>query len=569
MSVIVFTVSVISLVLVVYANSLVKAMQTDLTADFIANLQTFNRGVVNISQLDNADSGKPEAEKMSVETKNYIVNSFKDELNSILTKNFYVRYIMIYDENLNKKYSTLNDNITPVFTKAKDPSSFKLKITNEEINKNSVIQDELMLKDENKGNFKYSNASNEIKSVYIKKLNYNIYFGIMPSPLVERYLQEIVVFAKAFFAVILFITLLVSFMLARSISRPLEVMEETVSKIGEGDLSGRLEFTKYYEVNKLVQSYNAMANALQKLYSSLEVQVQDRTRELKKAYAELQNTQAMMVHSEKMKSLGELVAGIMHEINNPINFIYGNMTHLSNYSKDLIDVIESYTKYENELSEEEKKEIQGLKEEIDYEFLKSDMPELIKSCKEGADRAKNIIQDLKSFSRMEEASITDVDIEHEIETTLNILHNKLKNKATIHKEYEQPVPSIEAFGGQLNQVFMNILDNAAGAIKTQGDIWIRIKNDESFKNVIIEIEDNGVGMEAETVNKVFDPFFTTKPVGQGTGLGLSITHKIIKNHQGKITVTSEKDKGTKFTIILPVNIDREALQNNPENEGEA
>ncbi|MCD7780961.1 MAG: ATP-binding protein, partial [Candidatus Gastranaerophilales bacterium] len=375
-------------------------------------------------------------------------------------------------------------------------------------------------------------------------------------------LEKIIKDAFIFFIILITGCFILISLLANGISKPLLKMNETVSKIGTGDLSGRLEYTKYDEINQLVQSYNTMVNSLQKIYSSLEMQVQDRTKELKNAYAELQNTQAMMVHSEKMKSLGELVAGIMHEINNPINFIYGNMTHLSNYSNDLIQIIEEYTKYNDSLKPEQKEDIDKLKEDIDYEFLKSDMPDLIKSCKEGADRAKNIIQDLKSFSRMEEATIVDVDIPHEIDTTLNILYNKLKNKAEIHKEYQENLPKIEAFGGQLNQVFMNILDNAAGAIKNKGDIWIRLNTDKSKTKLIIQFEDNGVGMDEETARKVFDPFFTTKPVGQGTGLGMSITHKIIKNHQGDIRIQSQPGLGTTFIITLPINIDRENLNAN-------
>ena len=238
------------------------------------------------------------------------------------------------------------------------------------------------------------------------------------------------------------------------------------------------------------------------------------------------------------------------------------MSHLSNYSQDLISIIDKYSEVESKLPEADKKAVVDLKNEIDYEFLKTDMPDLIKSCKEGADRAKNIIQDLKSFSRTGEAAITDVDIVSEIDTTLNILHNKIKHKVTIHKDYIDYVPKIEAFGGQLNQVFMNILDNAIGAIKQTGDVWIRIKTDEMYKKLIIEVEDNGEGMDADVLAKVFDPFFTTKPVGQGTGLGMSITHKIIKNHQGEVDVVSTKGKGTKFTVTLPINLDRELLTDN-------
>ncbi len=387
--------------------------------------------------------------------------------------------------------------------------------------------------------------------------SYTVYLSV--PRVTAKYKNQIINQLTQISIFIILICMFCIFFLVRSITKPLDTMEKTVSQIAKGDLSGRLGYTKYEEINKLVGSYNMMANALQRLYSSLESQVNDRTNELKGAYAELQNTQAMMVHSEKMKSLGELVAGIMHEINNPINFIYGNMTHLDNYSKELIEIIDEYTKYDKSLTDSEKTIITNKKKNCDYEFLKTDMPDLIKSCKEGAERAKNIIQDLKSFSRMEEVSIKNVDLPAEIDTVLNILHNKIKNKAEIHKEYMANVPKVEAFGGQLNQVFMNIIDNAVGAMEKNGDIWIRINTDKN-NNLIVEIEDNGSGMDEETQRKVFDPFFTTKPVGKGTGLGMSITYKIIKNHQGDISVSSEVGKGTKFTITLPLNIDREKLK---------
>lgn len=157
---------------------------------------------------------------------------------------------------------------------------------------------------------------------------------------------------------------------------------------------------------------------------------------------------------------------------------------------------------------------------------------------------------LKDFSRMGENITSSVDLANEIDVTLNILHNKLKNRITIHKDYEPNMPKIDAFGGQLNQVFMNIFDNAAYAIKGKGNIKISMQHDEKY--VTIKIEDDGCGMDKETLDRLFDPFFTTKPVGQGTGLGMSITYKIIKNHNGEIIAESEKDKGTIFTIKLPI-----------------
>lgn len=354
--------------------------------------------------------------------------------------------------------------------------------------------------------------------------------------------------------------------ICRRVLKPVKELIKVSGAFSEGDLSERLEPTKYVEFNELVDSYNGMADSMQRLYSSMEQKVNERTRQLNEALRELQDTQAMMVHSEKMKSLGELVAGIMHEINNPINFIYGNMTHLKNYSTDLIALIDSFEEYKNDLTEEHRKAYEQMVKDIDYEFLKEDLPDLIKSCHEGTERTKNIILNLKDFSRMEESAITNVELSKEIDSTLNILHNKFKNKITVHKDYHEDVPKIEAYGGQLNQVFMNILDNAAFAVsdKEHGDVWITIRKDAKY--AYIEIEDNGKGMTEETKNKIFNPFFTTKPVGQGTGLGLSISYKVIKNHHGIIDVKSEVGKGTKFTIKLPLVFEQTKQDNNNAND---
>ena len=543
MIVMLVTMIVVTLAIALSSYSAIKKMQDKLPADFYSSMEVF-------------DNQKQTAEKFEAR-----LPEIQKIINSSIIKNYNVHDILVAYHNGPKIYTTLDnedrDKNVIKYSYAKDETNL-YKFHLKQSDKYSVLKSRKIsfplsfYKKDEAGNY-ITDAS----SKHVVDKEYDIFLVIPPATTED--IDGFVEYVKGIFCAVLFACLVVVFILARSISKPLSVMEKTVSQVANGDLSGRLEYTKYDEINRLVQSYNMMTNALQRLYSSLEAQVQDRTKELKSAYAELQSTQAMMVHSEKMKSLGELVAGIMHEINNPINFIYGNMTHLNNYSNDLIQIIEEYNKVSDSLKPEEKEVIENLKQDIDYDFLKSDLPDLIKSCKEGADRAKNIIQDLKSFSRMEGASITDVDVPHEFETTLNILHNKIKNKAEIHKEYMDNPPKIEAFGGQLNQVFMNILDNAVGAIKEKGDIWIRINEDKSKKNLIIEIEDNGIGMDEETARKVFNPFFTTKPVGQGTGLGLSITYKIIKNHQGDIKVESQPNLGTKFIITLPINIDRENL----------
>ncbi len=356
---------------------------------------------------------------------------------------------------------------------------------------------------------------------------------------------------KIFVFVLLFFGLFAGAMMSRIINSPLVKLTKGVKEFAGGNFNYRLKETRFGEINELVQAYNNMASQLLELYTSLEQKVQERTLELEKANSELKEAQAMMVHSEKMRSLGELVAGIAHEINNPINFIYGNIMILDKYAKDLFELINKYMEAENSIPPEKMVEIEQFKDEIDIEFVKDDIKELIRSCIEGTERTKNIILDLKNFSRMEEMVMTQFDIPKEIDTTLNILNNKYKNRITIHKNYEENLPKIEAYGGQINQVFMNILDNAAAAIEGNGDVYIDVK--KIGENVEIKFKDTGKGIKKENLGKVFDPFFTTKPVGQGTGLGMSISYRVIQNHNGAITVESEVGQGATFTILLPVN----------------
>ncbi|HBH18400.1 MAG TPA: hypothetical protein DDX14_05585, partial [Cyanobacteria bacterium UBA9579] len=277
--------------------------------------------------------------------------------------------------------------------------------------------------------------------------------------------------------------------------------------------------------------------------------------QLEGAYAELKEAQAMVVHSEKMKSLGQLVAGVAHELNNPINFIYGNLDHLRNYMNDLIGVIDSLAQVADKVPAEVMESIEKSKEEADYQFILEDLPPLIKSCKDGAERCKQIVLDLKNFSRLDEALLKEIDIHEGLESTLNILYNKFKNKVNVHKEFGE-LPMLSCYAGQLNQVFMNILDNAIQAVPEHGDVYVRTSFENN--NIKVIIEDNGAGIDQESLSRIFDPFFTTKPVGEGTGLGLSISYRIIKTHNGTIDVESEKGKGTKFTIKIPVDWHKEA-----------
>ena len=345
-----------------------------------------------------------------------------------------------------------------------------------------------------------------------------------------------------------------SYYITKVIITPLLELIKGTKELSEGNFQHRLKKTGYLEVNQLVETYNKMAENLEILYTGLEAKVLERTKELENINNELKNTQAMMVHSEKMRSLGQLVAGITHEINNPINFVYGNMTHLKNYSSALIEIINLYESFENDLSEEKRTELNELKENVELSFIKKDLPMLIESCHEGVKRTKDIIMDLKNFSRLDEMVINSINLSKELDTTINILNNKMKNRIEIVKEYDDDLPLIEGYGGQLNQVFMNILDNACYAIKDNGTIYIKLQKTE--KDVIMEFKDTGCGMTQEQAEKIFDPFYTTKPVGEGTGLGMSISYKVIQNHKGTITVSSEQGKGTVFKIQLPIEMSK-------------
>ena len=372
---------------------------------------------------------------------------------------------------------------------------------------------------------------------------------------VPYYIESVIPKAIQITLILMLMFSLVALLMANLVNRPIKKLTQGVQIFAKGKFDFKMPLTNLSELDILVNAFNEMAEMIAKTHSILEEKIKERTmqisqknEELEKAYKDLQEAQSMMVHGEKMRSLGELVSGITHEINNPINFIHGNLTHLTNYSRDLIEIIDKYKEMEKLLPEDKQKEMDRILEEKEYDYLKEDLPDLIKSCQEGTIRTKNIVMDLKNFSRTDKMIINAVDINKEIDTTLNILYNKYKNKAQRHKDYTT-VPPIDCYGGQLNQVLMNIIDNAIFAIGESGDIYIRTYAKSNI--LYVEIEDTGKGIAKENLEKIFEPFFTTKGVGEGTGLGMSISYKIIDSHGGKIEVESELGKGTKFTIILP------------------
>ncbi|MDM8522267.1 ATP-binding protein [Desulfococcaceae bacterium HSG8] len=266
-----------------------------------------------------------------------------------------------------------------------------------------------------------------------------------------------------------------------------------------------------------------------------------------------------LIQSEKMASLGVLAAGVAHEINNPISFIRGNMSAIKKYSMRMAALFEKYNQLEACLISGKKdsiktliQEIGGLKSEHKIDFILEDMVDLAEESLEGTTRVHDIVQDLKIFSRVDEADFKNIDLNETLDATLNILRNELKYKAEIIKDYGD-IPGIKCFPRKISQVFMNILMNAAQSIEESGTIRIATRYMEDDERVEISISDTGRGIPREIISKIFDPFFTTKPEGQGTGLGLSLSFDIVRAHSGEIRIETEEGKGSTFIIMLPFN----------------
>lgn len=310
---------------------------------------------------------------------------------------------------------------------------------------------------------------------------------------------------------------------------------------------------------------NQVAIAIQQ--ADLYREAQSKSEELSQAYRQLQDTQIQLLQAEKMSSLGQLVGGIAHEINNPVSFIYGNLDYAAEYSQGLIELCQRYSQaYPNP-----PEEISNYREAIDLEFIIDDFPKIITSMKYGATRIRDIVKSLRTFSRLDESSLKDVELHENLDSTLVLLRNRLHQdnspqKIQVIKHYGN-LPKVSCYSGLLNQVFMNLLMNAIDAIEVkrknldsdqleqyQGQVTLTTRL-ASANTITITIADNGCGMSASTQEKIFNPFFTTKPVGTGTGMGLPTSYQIItQSHQGKLKCQSTLGEGTQFIIELPLNI---------------
>lgn len=292
---------------------------------------------------------------------------------------------------------------------------------------------------------------------------------------------------------------------------------------------------------------------------------------IKSALGEMEKTQAQMLQqmlqSEKMASIGQLAAGIAHEINNPTGFISSNLRTLQDYQNDFTSMVVKYRDFikmvralpqiegQNGDLHEAVGELEALEKKIDIDFLMEDMVDLVSDCREGADRIKRIVLDLKNFAHPGDDRFHSIDINSGLESTLNVVHNELKYKATVERVFGD-IPEVQGCPQQLNQVFMNILINAAQAMEKKGSIKVETRAAKGMVEVMIS--DTGCGIPPDHITKIFDPFFTTKEVGRGTGLGMNIAYNIIQKHQGTIDVESEIGNGTTFTIRLPVTVEGEA-----------
>lgn len=279
---------------------------------------------------------------------------------------------------------------------------------------------------------------------------------------------------------------------------------------------------------------------------------------LKEVNGRLSHAKEKLVQSEKLASIGQLAAGVAHEINNPIGYIFSNFGTLEKYLASLFEMLAGYEAAETELAHLPiGATLRELRERIELDFLKEDIPTLMAESKEGITRVRKIVQDLKDFSRVDaHQEWLYADLHQGIDSTLNIVNNEIKYKAEVVKEYGD-LPDVYCLPSELNQVFLNLLVNAAHAITAErGLITIRsgtnLASDAAPASVWVEVADNGAGIAKENISRIFDPFFTTKPVGKGTGLGLSLSYGIVRKHHGQLDVRSEPGQGTTFRVTVPV-----------------
>lgn len=389
---------------------------------------------------------------------------------------------------------------------------------------------------------------------------------------------------------IMAIGIFVALFVAKTIVKPILVLNKAALQIAKGDLSKDVDVSAKDEIGDLGRAFNSMLNHLRNSTTSIEnlykeidkhketqeelekkniemrvtnKYLADNERAIKNMFAdikeandELKRAQNQLIQSEKLASIGQLSAGVAHEINNPLGFVNSNLSTLDKYVRSLerilIELDSLQTSVKNgDVAEAQRieEQIAHIEDELDIQYIMKDIHNLLKESQDGLDRIKKIVMDLKTFSRRDEKVKTMEDINKVIDGVINIVWNEIKYKAELEKEYGD-IPKIECNPQQLGQVFINLLTNAVQAMDNRGKITVRTHIKD--RNVYVDVIDTGRGMSPEIAKNIFEPFFTTKKSGVGTGLGLSLSYDIIKAHKGHITVDSTVGKGTKFTVIIPV-----------------
>ncbi|MBT0963737.1 ATP-binding protein [Denitromonas iodatirespirans] len=329
----------------------------------------------------------------------------------------------------------------------------------------------------------------------------------------------------------------------RPITGGVDAMRQNCTFLPVKNEAGEVE-----QVCVTVQDVTDTAVAHQELAASL-AEIEKEKAEQRKLIRELESAHNQLLQSEKLASIGQLAAGVAHEINNPIGFVNSNLGTLASYVDELMGVLDAYTGVHAQLPDAQRSAVEAQIDGVDLAYLREDLVALVTESREGLDRVKRIVQDLKDFSRMGESEAAWADLHHCLDTTLNVVANEIKYKAEVVKHYGE-LPEVECVASQINQVFMNLVVNAAQAIAERGTVTITTGTEGD--GVFVAVRDTGVGIPPEVKKRIFDPFYTTKPVGTGTGLGLSVSYSIIERHGGRITVDSTVGEGSEFRIWLPV-----------------